>query len=85
MLGEYTDPALFTDYNVGRVLDKTFDTGTQKVFSQISQNAIDQFGIATGCGHYDTTTVSVFGDYDSQNPPFKITYGYSKDKRPDWP
>jgi transposase len=27
--------------------------------------------------------VRVFGDYDLLDPPFDITYGYSKDKRPD--
>ena len=83
LLGEDIHPSLFSDYNVGRVLDKTFDAGTQKIFSQISQNAVGSFGIATDCGHYDTTSVSVYGAYDSQNPPFKITYGHSKDKRPD--
>ena len=31
----------------------------------------------------DTTSVSVFGDYDFGDPPLKITYGHSKDKRPD--
>jgi transposase len=33
--------------------------------------------------HFDTTSVSVFGDYHLVDPPFEITYGYSKDKRPD--
>jgi transposase len=27
--------------------------------------------------------VSVYGDYDLYDPPFEITYGHSKDKRPD--
>jgi transposase len=33
--------------------------------------------------HGGSTSVSVFGDYDLVDPPFEITYGYSKDKRPD--
>jgi transposase len=39
--------------------------------------------------HFDTTSVSVYGDYlppeDQQEHevPFTITHGYSKDKRPD--
>ena len=28
-------------------------------------------------------SISVYGDYDLANPPFQITYGHSKDKRPD--
>lgn len=33
--------------------------------------------------NFDTTSVSIYGDYDLAGPPFDITYGYSKDKRPD--
>lgn len=83
LLGEDIPPGHFTDYNVGRALDKIFATGTQKIFSQLSQNAIGGFEINTDKVHYDTTSVSVFGDYDLIDPPFKITFGHSKAKRPD--
>ena len=83
ILGHDVKPELFCDYNVARVLDKLFDTGTQKIFSQIAQNAIDVFDVDSRRLHFDTTSISVFGDYDFIDPPFKITYGHSKDKRPD--
>lgn len=83
LLDDDTDPKLFSDYNLGRSLDKIYDTGTQKIFSQISQNGINAFGISTKAAHYDTTSVNVFGDYELIDPPFNITYGHSKDKRPD--
>ena len=83
MLGYDVKPELFCDYNIGRVLDKIFETGTQKVFSQIAQNAIGVFDVDVRRLHYDTTSISVFGDYDFTDPPLKITYGHSKDKRPD--
>ena len=83
ILGKDVSPALFCDYNVARVLDKIYDTGTQKIFSQIAQNAIGVFDIDTHRLHFDTTSISVFGDYDYVDPPLKITYGHSKDKRPD--
>ena len=35
ILGHDVKSELFCDYNFGLVLDKLFDTGTQKVFSQI--------------------------------------------------
>ncbi|MBU1052448.1 MAG: transposase, partial [Proteobacteria bacterium] len=69
--------------NVARVLDKVFDTGTQKIFSKIAQNAINIFDIDPQRVHFDTTSINVFGDYDGYEHPFKIDYGYSKDKRPD--
>lgn len=83
IMGHDVKPALFSDYNVGRVLDKLFDTGTQKIFSQLAQNAIDVFDINPRRAHFDTTSISVFGDYDFIDPPLNITYGHSKDKRPD--
>lgn len=42
-----------------------------------------RIALDTDCAHYDTTSINVFGDYDWQDPPFHITYGHSKDKRPD--
>ena len=44
-LGHDVEPELFCDYNVGRVLDKIYDTGTQKIFSQLAQNAIGVFDV----------------------------------------
>lgn len=83
LLGKSVAPELFSDHNLGRVLDKIYETGTQKIFGQIAQNAVGGFQIDTRCGHYDTTSMSVFGDYDLVEKPFHITYGHSKDKRPD--
>jgi len=83
VLGHEVKADVFCDYNVGRMLDKIYDSGTQKIFSQLAQNAVGRFGVDTRRLHFDTTSISVFGDYDFIDPPFKITYGHSKDKRPD--
>ena len=83
LLGTDIDPELFGDYNLGRVLDKIYDTGTQSIFSELSQNAIQKYGINTRDVHFDTTSISVYGDYEFTEEPFKITYGHSKDHRPD--
>lgn len=83
ILGKPIDSAKFNDTNLGRVLDKLHESGTQRIFSQVSQNAIDGFNLDTRHHHYDTTSVTVFGDYDDTDAPLKITYGHSKDKRPD--
>lgn len=83
MLGSNVESERFSDYNLGRVLDKIHQTGTQKVFSTIAQNAVTAFDVDAKRVHFDTTSVSVFGDYDYSDEPFNITYGHSKDKRPD--
>lgn len=83
LLGTDVEPACFSDYSLARVLDKIYQTGTQKVFSAIAQNAVTAFDIDARRVHFDTTSVSVYGDYDYSDEPFNITYGHSKDKRPD--
>ncbi|BBO66667.1 IS4 family transposase [Desulfosarcina alkanivorans] len=83
LLGTAIEPERFCDTNLGRSMDQIFETGTQKVFSQIAQNALTVFAVDPRRLHFDTTSVSVFGDYHLVDPPFEITYGYSKDKRPD--
>ncbi len=83
LLGKAISLEQFTDHNIGRALDKIFETGTQKIFGQLSQNAVNGFQIKPTGAHYDTTSVSVYGDYAMTDEPFEITYGHSKDKRPD--
>ncbi len=85
LIGKPIAPELFNDTNLGRGMDKTFDEGPFKIFSQIGQNAVKGFEIVPGPGvHFDTTSVIVFGDYDFNDPSLlNITYGHSKDKRPD--
>jgi transposase len=83
LLGSSVCVDQFTDHNIGRALDKIFETGTQKIFGQLSQNAVGGFQIKPTSAHYDTTTISVYGDYVLTDEPFEITYGHSKDKHPD--
>jgi transposase len=83
LLGRTIDPEHFSDHNLGRVLDKIYDTGAQAIFSQLSQNAIKRFDINANNVHFDTTSISVYGDYVLSGEPFKITHGHSKDHRPD--
>ena len=57
-----------------------------KIFTGISLEACRLFGVRIDQGHFDTTSVNVRGDYASsaqEGPAPHVTYGYSKDKRPD--
>lgn len=66
-----------------------------KVFTACAVRAEQALHFDKRYGHFDTTSVSVYGDYlppepppkqaesQAQAVPFTITYGYSKDKRPD--
>jgi transposase len=86
LFGDALPANYFSDDNAGRVMDHLFDAGTQRIFSALSVSAMERFALTAKHVHFDTTSVNVFGDYntaDGEQAPFKITHGYSKDKRPD--
>jgi hypothetical protein len=70
-------------------LDRLYDTETVKLCTACAVRADQLFGLDKRYVHFDTTSVSVYGDYlppeaqQEQGVLFTITYGYSKDKRPD--
>ena len=86
LLGERVPASAFNDDTVGRVLDLLFETGTQRIFSELAMKAVQKHGISTRAVHFDTTSVNVHGEYrddEASPPPFEIVEGYSKDHRPD--
>jgi len=84
LLGKEVDAKRFNDVNVGRFIDKVFDIGAVKIFKEISMRAVSRFGLNCRHVHFDTTSRSVYGDYEPDgSDPFEITYGHSKDHRPD--
>ena len=85
-LGQDLPPHAFNDDTVGRVLDRLYDFGTMRLFTACAVRAATRFGLERRYVHFDTTSRSVWGDYqfaETQDLPFQVTYGYSKDKRPD--
>ena len=92
LLGKAVAPEAFNDDTVGRVLERLYDMGTMKIFTACAVRADQVFGFDKRYVHFDTTSIRVYGDYlppegqpdqQAQAVPFTITYGYSKDKRPD--
>ena len=86
LLGKAIPPHAFTDDTVGRVLDRLYDFGTMRLFTACAIRASMRFGLERRYVHFDTTSRSVWGEYqfaETQDLPFQVTYGYSKDKRPD--
>src|SRR4029450_6873066 len=92
LLGKAVAPEAFNDDTVGRVLERLYDVGTMKIFTACVVRADGVYGLDKRYVHFDTTSISVYGDYlppegqpdqQEQTVPFAITHGYSKDKRPD--
>jgi transposase len=86
LLGKAVPPPALNDDTAGRVLDRLYDFGTMRLFTACAVRAATRFGLERRYVHFDTTSRSVWGDYqfaETQDLPFQVTYGYSKDKRPD--
>jgi len=75
-----------TDYNLARALDKLAARGPHEIFSTLCLRVICHEQVSLKYLHNDTTSISVHGDYEyaeATDPDFFITFGHSKDKRPD--
>src|SRR5215831_16342668 len=67
-------------------LYRLYDFGTMRLFTDCAVRAVTRFDLERRYVHFDTTSRSVWGDYqfaETQDLPFQVTYGYSKAKRPD--
>jgi len=75
----------WTDDRLGDTLDAIYDAGLEGIQGAISANIVSEFGISLNEIHYDTTTVSLYGVYETkdEDQAVVITYGHSKDHRPD--
>ena len=84
LIGEGVESSHLNDSVLGRALDDIYDFGVDKLFSIISQQAINILDIKPKYAHIDTSSFSVEGQkYSNDENSIKITYGYSKDNRAD--
>lgn len=84
--------AEFTEERLARALDTLFDVGLDRLMTGIALQTIEQFRLGTDFLHFDTTSLSFYGAYecegfgaitDGSGQPPLVTFGYSKDHRPD--
>ncbi len=78
----------FNRFKLGRSLDKAFSYGCDMLFSEIALSVCQQEDIDLRFNCLDTTSFSLTGEYipDSDEHAIEavaVTYGYSKDHRPD--
>jgi len=70
------------DDALARALDKLYEATPWTVYSTLALHALSKLGHRLGPIHCDTTSFSLEGAYERQSD-LQITYGYSKDRRPD--
>jgi len=89
-LGE-REVTLLNDDRVGRALDKLFAADVPSLVLAVATHVVKEFGLRLDELHNDSTTVSFFGAYLNAamerrvlgQPTLAITFGHSKDHRPD--
>jgi transposase len=84
LLGEDLDPERFGDYTLARSLDALAAYGTGRIVTELGIKAVRQFQLDTSAVSFDTTSTSVWGEYerdDTEAGP-RITLGHSKDHQP---
>jgi len=83
--------ALLNDDRLGRCLDRLFDALDAGLIMKIVRHVIEEFQINLDELHNDSTSVSVYGAYSGAEEEGRvrgrrtlaITFGFSKDHRPD--
>ena len=76
----------FNDDTLGRSLDQLFESGVTEVFAQVARQALATYGIEHRFFHLDSSSFHLHGQYSAEEPHIEaveITYGFSKDHRPD--
>lgn len=78
-------PEDWTDDRIDDTLDELYKAGLEPIQGSISANIIQGFGVNLNEIHYDTTSVLMWGTYNSATaqPAVLITFGHSKAHRPD--
>ena len=73
------------DHALGKALDEIADYGASKLFGEIGFEIALENNLLSQTANLDTTSLSVEGEYDREtgDGEMKLTYGYSKDRRPD--
>ena len=81
---------LVNDDRVGRALERLFDADRASLLTELILGVITEFGVDTAELHNDSTSITVSGVYRDAvgtprggKPTPVITYGHSKDHRPD--
>ena len=88
LLGRKIPAVAFNDTTLGRTMDAIYAAGTEQLFSQVAFRAARTFPLDLDMRHvhFDTTSVSVWGDYplcNEEEGQLQVTNGHSKDHRPD--
>lgn len=92
LLGEGIQPEHLNDDRLGRVLDILWEKGLSNIFMSVALTLVKKYDISVETLHLDRSSFHVHGEYNNRHSSedeneeprcIEITYGYSRDHRPD--
>lgn len=88
LIGPGAKAQYFNDDRLGRVLDQLYKRGINEIFVSVALEAVKSYKLEMETVHLDSSSFSVHGEYENPGEELEpkvvnITYGYSRDHRPD--
>jgi transposase len=85
LFGENINAKQLDDHALGKALDEISEYGSSKLFGEVAFEIALENNLLGTLAHLDSTSMSVEGKYDhcSEENVVKLTYGHSKEHRPD--
>ena len=91
LIGEEAENNDINSFNVGRALERIGEADYNEIYEETALASLQQYDVPVERIHSDTTTVSFYGEYETENlglteeeqeELLKIEEGYNKDGRP---
>ena len=96
LIGKGISAEHLNEYKIGRTMDLLYAKGLSNIFLLLTLNAVEKYKIKTNFSHLDSSSMALQGEYKRKEKiaiegnenlekevPITITYGYSRDRRPD--
>jgi transposase len=84
LLGENLKSEYLNDYTLGHALDEIYTYGVTNLFMEVMNEILHENNLYSKFRRIDSTSIYVEGAYqDYPDSDMHITYGHSKDQRPD--
>jgi transposase len=75
--------AYFHDHRLGRAWEALWTTGLDRIYGAVIGQAIQRDALDLARLHTDATSLKLYGAYERDDEGPRMTYGYSRDHRPD--
>ncbi len=86
LIGEGVTAEMLNDDSLGDALDRLYESGVTELFALVATQACARYGLGSRFHHLDSSSFHLHGEYDRADmdeQAITVTYGYSREQRPD--